>query len=170
MKTNIGTHSQKLCTMRDLETVSPKWDFFLSNLSPQRTLNQRAWRIPRNQDPLNWYDQSSYELTETEKACTGLTQFCTISSMYIMTSSLMYSWDFWVCKQVTFCFLCLLLSSFPFVCLSHLRCDSFCFILLCYILKKEWTNVNLATKELSFISTGSVKTIVMTLGISITLR
>ena len=33
--------------------------------------SQRGWRIPGEKSLLNQHDQSSYELTETEAACTG---------------------------------------------------------------------------------------------------
>lgn len=37
----------------------------------------RGWRALRKQDPLNIQEQSTYQLTETEAACTGYARGCT---------------------------------------------------------------------------------------------
>ena len=64
------------------------------------------WRTLTKQDPLHQHDKSLYELTETEDLCTG-----PAPDVYIMASSLAFSWDSHVYLQVGF--LCLLLGSFP---------------------------------------------------------
>lgn len=55
-----------------------------------------------------------------------------------MASSLAFLQDFWVWNQVGLWFLCLLLDSFPPVCLAQLWYDSFCFILYILNFFKEY--------------------------------
>lgn len=71
--------------MRDLVTHSPKWEVKSLLLAVQGFLQKRRWRecnkemvrgwrrTPGKQGPLSQHDQSIYELTETEVACTGHT-------------------------------------------------------------------------------------------------
>jgi hypothetical protein len=73
-------HSQRV---RDLLTPSPKWEV-KSLLLAQGILQKRKWKecnkemvrgwgTAGKQGPLSQHDQSMYELTETEVACTGHT-------------------------------------------------------------------------------------------------
>lgn len=50
--------------------------------------------MPRKQGSLNQHDNSSYELTETKGACKDPGRVSTRSSVYIMTPSLVFLWDF----------------------------------------------------------------------------
>jgi hypothetical protein len=50
----------------------------------------------RKQGPLNQHDQSTYELTETEAACTGPAKVCTRSFVYLL------------CVYIIFMMLCIM--------------------------------------------------------------
>lgn len=57
-----------------------------------------------------------------------------VPCIYIMASTFVCLWDFWVCKWTNLCiyisFLCLSLDSFPSICFVLFQCVYACFILL----------------------------------------
>jgi hypothetical protein len=89
-------HSQTACNVRDLGTLSPKWDISIKSLpsgirKPYRIEGGKSIRTrgdgghsPKKQGSLNQHDQLSHEPTETEAACTGSAWVCPRSFSYIL--------------------------------------------------------------------------------------
>ena len=74
--------------MKDLETLGLKWDICIKSL-PQSTGNPTEGVMERMEEPEEMEDfkktkQSSYELTETDTACTGPTWVYTMASVLIL--------------------------------------------------------------------------------------
>ena len=80
--------------VRDLGTLIPKWDVSIKSLPSElgehhrrggrKTVRPKGWRAPREQDHLTQHEQISYELIETEAACTGPAQVCTRASPFVL--------------------------------------------------------------------------------------
>lgn len=66
--------------------------------------------------------------------CFSSLGYTIVLCIYIMASTFVCLWDFWVCKWTSLCiyirFLCLSLDSFPSICFVPFQCVYTCFILL----------------------------------------
>ena len=140
MGTNRDPQPDVVQRMRDRGTFSSKWDFSIkgflqgsgNSMQEGKRKSVKAREGGRHQDTrLSISTWSKLIWTHRDwgskhRACTGLHQ---VLCVYIMTSSLVFLWDSWMCEWVCLWFLCLVLGSFTSV-------GSFCAILMywfCFI-------------------------------------